>query len=142
MVLRAITRKNPGTAPTEPGSSRPALAPCPARPNCVCSDAADEPHRVHPYTLKAKPAAAWQALKNALLELPRTRVVLDTGDYLHAECKSAIFRFIDDLEFQLRPGQGVIAVRSASRLGYSDLGVNRRRIEKLRSTLRARGILR
>ncbi|MEZ5584986.1 MAG: DUF1499 domain-containing protein [Candidatus Competibacteraceae bacterium] len=73
--------------------------------------------------------------------LPRTTVVSVTEDHLHAECKSLIFRFVDDLEFHLRPNERRIAVRSASRLGYSDLGANRRRVEQVREALRAQGII-
>jgi uncharacterized protein (DUF1499 family) len=76
------------------------------------------------------------------MELPRTRIVKETEDYLHAECRSALFRFVDDLELQLRPSESIIAVRSASRLGYSDLGVNRRRVEGLRESLTRLGVLR
>jgi len=67
------------------------------------------------------------------LTLPRTRIVTDTGYTLHAKCKSAIFGFFDDVDFELRADQEIIAVRSASRLGYSDFGVNRRRNEAARS---------
>jgi uncharacterized protein (DUF1499 family) len=62
-------------------------------------------------------------------------------DYLHAECRSALFRFVDDLEIQLRPGEGIAAVRSASRVGYSDLGVNRKRVESLRAELAEAGVV-
>jgi uncharacterized protein (DUF1499 family) len=75
---------------------------------------------------------AWPAVRGSVENLPRTRIVAVTSDYLHAECASAVFGFVDDLELHLRRAEGVIAVRSASRLGHSDLGVNRRRIENLR----------
>jgi uncharacterized protein (DUF1499 family) len=68
--------------------------------------------------------------------------VNETPGYLHAECRSALFGFVDDLELHLRVSEGVIAVRSASRLGYSDLGVNRRRVEILRTSLINRGMVR
>jgi uncharacterized protein (DUF1499 family) len=74
--------------------------------------------------------------------MPRTRIVRETADYLHAECRSTLFGFIDDLELNLRPTEGIIAVRSASRLGYSDFGANRRRIERLRASLIIQGVLR
>jgi uncharacterized protein (DUF1499 family) len=118
------------------------LAPCPRSPNCVSSDAADAEHGIAPLALAAPPAEAWRAAREAVAALPRTRIVSEGGDSLHAECRSALFRFVDDLELQLRPAEGVIAVRSASRIGYSDLGVNRRRVEALRSALRARGAVR
>ena len=64
-------------------------------------------------------------------QLPRTQIVrLDAG-YLHAECRSALMGFVDDLELHLRAGDGTIAVRSASRLGWSDMGVNRQRVHEL-----------
>jgi hypothetical protein len=65
-----------------------------------------------------------------------------TDDYLHAECSSAFFGFVDDLELHLRPSQNLIAVRSAARLGHGDFGVNRRRVENLRSLLINQGMVR
>jgi uncharacterized protein (DUF1499 family) len=118
------------------------LAPCPASPNCVSSDAADARHAVAPLVLAAPPEDAWRAARAAVAALPRTRIVGETPTSLHAECRSALFGFVDDLELELRAAEGVIAVRSASRVGYSDLGVNRRRIEGLRAALRERGALR
>ena len=75
-------------------------------------------------------------------ELPRTRIIKEGSGYLHAECQSALLGFVDDLELHLRSSEGVIAVRSASRLGYSDFGVNRRRVEALRSFFIDRGMVR
>jgi uncharacterized protein (DUF1499 family) len=69
-------------------------------------------------------------------------IVTDSAGYLHAECESAVFGFVDDLELHLRPDEGVIAVRSASRLGYSDVGANRRRVERLRAMLTRLGVVR
>jgi uncharacterized protein (DUF1499 family) len=86
-------------------------------------------------------AEAWPVVQRAVEAQPRTRIVAQTGDFLHAECRSRIFRFVDDLQLQLRAGEGIIAVRSASRLGYSDLGVNRKRVEALRSELKRRGVV-
>ncbi len=71
--------------------------------------------------------------------MPRTRIVTESPEYLHAECRSSVFGFVDDLELQLRPSDGIIAVRSASRLGHSDFGVNRKRIETLRNALIKKG---
>jgi uncharacterized protein (DUF1499 family) len=80
-------------------------------------------------------------VRESVESLPRTKIISETADYLHAECTSAFFGFVDDLELHLRTAEGVIAVRSAARLGYSDLGVNRRRIEDLRALLIKRGIV-
>jgi len=114
------------------------LKPCPATPNCVSSDAEDRGHRIAPLDAGTDPEGTWQALMD-LLEADRRFTIKARGDgYLHAEARTAILRFVDDLEFQLRPAEGVIAVRSASRVGYSDLGTNRRRLEALRERLARR----
>jgi uncharacterized protein (DUF1499 family) len=91
--------------------------------------------------LDAPPEQVWPAVRAAVLSLPRTQIVAESGDYLHAECSSAVFGFVDDLELHLRPQGGLIAVRSASRLGYRDFGVNRKRVEKLRAVLAAQCIV-
>lgn len=117
------------------------LAPCPKSPNCVSSDASDEAHRVPPYRLKASATEAWHGLQEVVLARERTTLVSVNDDYLHIETRSAIFRFVDDTEFQLRVDEGIIAVRSASRIGYSDLGVNRERVESIRDAMRARRLI-
>ena len=118
------------------------LPPCPDRPNCVCSDARDERRGIEPYAITASPQKAWKALHDVLGSLPRVRIVRSTETHVHAEARSLVFRFIDDVDFQLRPEQRTIAVRSASRVGYADFGVNRRRIEHIRQLLRERGVVR
>lgn len=124
-----------GTRPTTLGVGTGKLAPCPASPNCISSDDTDADHWASPLVFDGDPATAWSAVREAVLSLPRTEIVRETQDYLHAECQSAVFGFVDDLELHLRPEDGIIAVRSASRLGYSDWGVNRQRVEELRATL-------
>jgi uncharacterized protein (DUF1499 family) len=131
-----------GSVPADLGVREGRLAPCPATPNCVSSDAADEGHRVDPLVLAAPAAEAWEAAHRGVASLPRTRIVQIRPTYLRAECRSAVFRFTDDLELQLREADGTIAVRSASRVGRSDLGVNRRRVEALREALREGGVVR
>ena len=131
-----------GRRPAALGVHDGRLAPCAARPNCVSSDAADAAHRVEPFRLALPAPEAWAAARRAVAKLPRVTVVTEREGYLHAECESRLLRFVDDLELQLRPADGAIAVRSASRLGYSDLGVNRARVEELRERLRAQGALR
>jgi len=84
----------------------------------------------------------WPEVRTALLKLPRTTIVAEDHHYLHAECRSSVFGFVDDLEIQLQPRERVLAVRSVSRTGYYDFGVNRRRVETLRGLLRNRGIIR
>ena len=116
------------------------LRPCPASPNCVCSEGVDAGHAVEPLRFSGSPVEAWSAAVAAVGALPRTRIVSSGDGRLHAEARSRIFRFVDDLELRLAPEEGCIHVRSASRLGYSDLGVNRRRVEELRGALQAGGI--
>jgi uncharacterized protein (DUF1499 family) len=118
------------------------LPPCPSSPNCVSSDAADSAHSIAAFALAIPSHEAWLAVRGSIESLPRTRIISETSDYLHAECTSAVLGFVDDLELHLRTAEGLIAVKSASRLGYSDLGVNRRRIEDLRALLAKQGIVR
>lgn len=117
------------------------LTACPGTPNCVCSDAADPSHAVAPFHLAVPAADAWRAAAAAIGRMVRCRIVEDTGGYLRAECRSALFGFVDDLELELRPEAAVLAVRSGSRTGRYDFGVNRRRVERLRALLRGAGIL-
>jgi uncharacterized protein (DUF1499 family) len=132
----------PGKRPTHLGVEAARLPPCPSSPNCVSSDAADPAHSIAAFALASPSREAWLAVRASVESLPRTKIISETADYLHAECTSAVFGFVDDLELHLRTAEKVVAVRSASRLGYSDLGVNRRRIEDLRGLLVKRGILR
>jgi uncharacterized protein (DUF1499 family) len=118
------------------GITQGKLAPCPGKPNCVCSDAEDSGHKIDPFRLSGKPETVWNELVQLITARPRTRVVKVTQEYLHATETSRVFGFTDDMEFHLRPAQGIIAVRSSSRIGYSDLGVNRKRIEGIRDALR------
>jgi uncharacterized protein (DUF1499 family) len=114
------------------GHAQPVFKPCPDRPNCVSSLATDTRHFIEPLHFTDEPGKAWARLKAVLQQQPRTRIVAEQGDYLRAECRSLVFRFVDDVEFVMQPQQQQIQVRSASRTGYSDLGVNRRRVERLR----------
>ena len=131
-----------GTRPSNLGVKDSRLAPCPSSPNCVSSDDADPGHRIPPLEFTIPAGEAWRAARSAVAGLARTKIVTDTDDYLHAECSSAFFGFVDDLELHLRPADHLIAVRSAARLGHGDFGVNRRRVENLRSSLRRQGIVR
>ena len=116
------------------------LSPCPASPNCVSSQApeSDARHYIAPLRFDGPPEQAWQRLQDALRGEKRLTVVAERDGYLHAEARSLVFRFVDDLEFSLHAATGLIHVRSAARSGYSDFGVNRRRMERLRAALSAR----
>ncbi len=127
-VLSATAKR-----PTNLGVTDGRLAPCPDSPNCVSSQATDPGHRIDPIAFDGPADEALARLKAALATLPRVRVVSEVGDYLHAEATSLLFRFVDDVECYVDRAAKVIHVRSASRAGRSDLGVNRARVEQLRA---------
>jgi len=131
-----------GTRPANLGIRDGRLTACPSSPNCVSSDAADTAHAVAPFQLTSSPQEGWRALRIVIDGLARANIISSTEDYLHVECTSAVFGFVDDLELHLRPSENLIAVRSASRLGHSDFGVNRKRVEQLRSLLIKQGVMR
>lgn len=117
------------------------LTSCPSSPNCVSSDASKTEQKVPPLELIIPPEKAWGILIEQVAQLPRTKIVSQDSQYLYVECRSQIFGFVDDLEFHLRPEQKIVAVRSASRTGYYDFGVNQSRIENLRRTLQQRKVV-
>ncbi|MBW4455658.1 MAG: DUF1499 domain-containing protein [Nostoc indistinguendum CM1-VF10] len=124
-----------GRRPNNLGISNGKLAPCPNSPNCVSSQSTDATHKIAPLTFTSTPEEAIANLKEIIQSLPRTRIISESQDYLYAEFKSALLGFVDDVEFYLDRNVNVIQVRSASRLGQSDLGVNRQRIETIRGKL-------
>jgi len=128
--------------PSALGLSDSRLEPCPSSPNCFSSDDRDSAHKIAPFQLVKPANEVWSAVQDLVSKLPRTRIIKETEDYLHAECRSFLFGFVDDLGLHLRPAEGIIAIRSAARSGYSDFGVNRRRIESLREALINRGMIR
>ncbi|WP_319423605.1 DUF1499 domain-containing protein [Pleurocapsa sp. FMAR1] len=116
------------------------LAACPSSPNCVVSQDGDEKHAVEPITYKSDRATAKETLLKVLSVVPRTEVIEDTDNYIYAESTSRIFKFVDDAEFYFPEDENIIQVRSASRVGESDLGVNRRRIEQIRLAMQDLGV--
>jgi apolipoprotein D and lipocalin family protein len=108
------------------------LTPCPGTPNCVSSLAGDKKHFIEPISYEGENAVAQDKLLGVLNSFKRVRMVEIEEDYIHAEFVSLFFRFVDDVEFYFDNAKKLIQVRSASRTGYSDLGVNRRRIEEIR----------
>lgn len=126
-----------GTPPTNLGIQQNQLAACPTTPNCVNSQSLDQVHQIEPLTYTTTTETAWSKLKTVIQSLPRTKIVKETDNYLYAEFTTPIMGFVDDVEFYLAPGTQTIQVRSASRLGESDLGVNRQRIETIRAKLQS-----
>ena len=117
-----------------------AFAPCPASPNCVSTraDPKDKQHYLTPLRLSKADKSVMAEIVAILTEQPRTTIVTKTETYLHAEVRSRIFRFVDDVEVFVDQANNLVHFRSASRLGYGDFGVNRRRLEKLKGDLRNR----
>ncbi|AFY67692.1 DUF1499 domain-containing protein [Geitlerinema sp. PCC 7407] len=122
-----------GTPPTTLGVQAGHLAACPGTPNCVQSQLDDAQHQIAPLTYSTDAEVAFAQLQAVVASLPRTRIVTAEFPYLYAESTSALMGFVDDVEFYLEPASQTIQVRSASRLGESDLGVNRDRVETIRS---------
>ena len=130
MALLVLLSACSGTAPSNIGVHDGRLQACPSSPNCVSSQAADSSQQIAALPLTGDLAHSRQHLLTLLASQPRVRVVRDENNYIHAEFTSRLLRFVDDVEFLFGPQ--AIEVRSASRLGYSDLGANRARVERLR----------
>ena len=129
------------TATTDAREPSKKLPMCPTSPNCVSSQAGDADHYIAPFKIIGKPEEAWAALKQALGSQSRTVITEATDGALHAEATSLVFRFVDDIDAILDADAKLIHIRSASRVGYSDLGVNRKRIENLRKQMQQAGII-
>jgi uncharacterized protein (DUF1499 family) len=114
------------------------LSPCPKSPNCVSSLSEDKSHQVDPLTYSATLEEAREKLISVIKSMKRSEIVTAENNYIHATFTSFLFRFVDDVEFSFDDETKVINVRSASRTGYSDLGVNRRRVEEIRKRFIAR----
>ena len=114
------------------GEAADRLKPCPDSPNCGSSLSSDPRHRVAPIVHTNSSAGARERLLGVIRSMPRARIRSHEGPCLHVEFTSAVFRFVDDVEFFIDEAEKVIHVRSASRVGYWDLGANRRRVEEIR----------
>ena len=130
-----------GKRPDAVGLGPSGLSGCPKSPNCVSSEAKDEQHAIEPFHLKGDPDVSWPLIQDEIASIPRWTIVRVTDNYIHVECRSRVFRFVDDLELYFDSSNGIISIRSASRIGYSDFGANRRRVESLRSELRTRQVI-
>jgi uncharacterized protein (DUF1499 family) len=109
------------------------LSPCPDSPNCVSSQSSDKRHFIEPVRYEGTEQMAMERLTGVIMGMKRCRIITMEDHYIHAEFTSAFFRFVDDVEFYFDTEAKIIHMRSASRIGYSDFGVNRERLEKLRS---------
>lgn len=113
------------------------LPPCPPSPNCVSSQASDPEQRVEPLRYDDAPAAARARLLTVINGMERSQVTQASADTLQVEFRSAVFGFVDDVEFRFRQ-PGLIELRSAARSGYYDFGVNRERVAQIRARFESR----
>lgn len=107
------------------------LRPCPSSPNCVCSEDNNSEAFIQPVSFTGEPENAWIKAVATISEM-NGEVIEKTDEYLHASFTSGIFRFVDDMELRIDKENSIIHLRSASRTGYYDFGVNRKRAERFR----------
>ncbi len=112
------------------------IAPCPDTPNCVSTEAERESQRVPTVAFTDAPDVAQARAKAALLAEPRSTIVSERAGALRGECRSLIFRFVDDVDIVVDSAAHVFRFRSASRVGKSDMGVNRKRVARIAARLR------
>jgi uncharacterized protein (DUF1499 family) len=122
-----------GSQPTNLGLHEGQLLSCPATPNCVNSQANDPTHAIAALPLAKDPKLTMTALQRVVQEMPRSKTIEATDNYFYVQFTSKLMGFVDDVEFFV--DSKAVQVRSASRLGESDLGVNRQRIEEIRKSL-------
>ena len=111
------------------------LTPCPSKPNCVSSQATDKENYIQPIDFTGTPQDAQVRLIKILNALERTNIIVVQENYIRVEFRSKLFQFIDDVEFYFPATNTehiIINFRSASRIGYSDLGANQKRMEQIR----------
>jgi uncharacterized protein (DUF1499 family) len=119
-----------GARPDNPGTKNGLLALCPNSPNCVSSQGKDGRHSIAPLTFSNDPDSAMPRLKMLLKNRKDTTLIEADSGYLRVEFHTTFF--VDDGEFLLDREKKLIHIRSASRIGYSDLGKNRSRLEEIR----------
>ena len=130
IVMAIMSQKVPKTLGLKDGK----LAPCPESPNCVCSEqvqSSDKKHFIQPIQADK---ALWAKFKTIIQE-QGAEIITDDGNYVHATFSTPVFHYVDDVELRFDEAAGLIHVRSASRMGRSDFGVNRARVEKLKQAL-------
>lgn len=130
-----IARASP--MPDNLGVSNGRLTPCPDSPNCVATQATDALHAIEPIAYDGDTAVAHATLLAILQADPSYTIITNTPTYIQAEARTAVWHFVDDVEFYFDEPAGLIHFRSASRLGYGDAGANRQRMEKVRAAFEA-----
>lgn len=107
------------------------LAPCPDSPNCVSTQGKTERHAMQPLPYLKTREASMERILSILKAMKRMDIVVLADSYIHAEFRTSLWRFVDDVEFFLDDTARVVHFRSASRVGYYDFGLNRRRMKKI-----------
>lgn len=108
------------------------------KPNYVSSLTTRPDRHIEPFAFEIDEDDAWAAARATVAALPRTRIVVEETGYLRAESRTALFRFVDDVELLRNPGEKFIHIRSGSRVGRSDLGTNAKRVEEIRKGFSSR----
>ncbi|MFZ9792920.1 MAG: DUF1499 domain-containing protein [Gemmataceae bacterium] len=132
LIVSVLTRTFPPSKPETVGLRDNSLQNCGSKPNCVCSLQNDSAHGIAPFQIRENVNSSMEKLSKIIRSMSGARIISNRKDYLYAEFKTAFFGFIDDVEFHVNESANQIEVRSASRLGYSDLGLNRSRVESIR----------
>ncbi len=107
------------------------LHPCPKSPNCVSTQAIDEKQKMEPINYSGDLEDAKAKIIGIINSLKRSKIVTNEENYVHIEFRTAAFRFVDDVEFLFDDIEKVIHFRSRARMGYSDMGVNRKRMKEI-----------
>lgn len=131
LLLAACSGKPPPNLGIHDGR----LSPCPSKPNCVSSQATDPTHFIAPLDFPVPATTTQRALLELLPQMEGAKLVTAEPIYIRAEFTSKTMKYVDDVEFLIDPLSNIVHLRSASRLGYSDLGVNRKRVEEIRARL-------
>ena len=107
------------------------LHPCPKSPNCVSTQVIDEKQKMEPINYSGSQKDAKAKIISIINSLKRSKIITNEENYIHIEFRTAIFRFVDDVEFLFDDKEKLIHFRSRARMGYSDMGVNRKRMKEI-----------
>ncbi|WP_320174577.1 DUF1499 domain-containing protein [Maridesulfovibrio sp.] len=130
-VAALFTAAHFSSPPDNLGINGGKLTPCPSSPNCVSTQETGKGHSAQAFKASGSNEQVMKKLRSCIKKMGG-KITSRSGPYLHAEFRSRWFRFVDDLECIYDEAEGKIDVRSAARLGYSDFGVNKKRVDELR----------
>jgi uncharacterized protein (DUF1499 family) len=136
-IVMALLVLSIGCGTPEVGLISTGLRPCPDSPNCVTSQNGDKDHAILPIAYPSSRTAAYDKMKRIIMQQSNATIVREEENYMQVTFRTKIMRFVDDVEFWFPENEPVIHMRSASRLGHSDLGVNRKRMAHIRGLFTA-----